>query len=69
MSHSTAAVKPRPALLLPVLPDDAKTPVRLIYIGRLVIALFSPAQEAAAEIWAMLRDLFGPIIDAAEVTA
>lgn len=70
MNHSTTPVKPRRVIILPGLADDATVPVRLRYIGDIVIALFSAAQETAVDVWGMLVDLFGNLVDVTpEVTA
>lgn len=49
--------------IAPALADDAEFPVQIHRLREGIVAAYSPAQTTRASVWAMLTQLFGPLLD------
>lgn len=66
---SAGSVTPIRAALAPALPPGATVPVRILRTAQGVIAAYDPTANSRADVWHLLRDVFGDLLDATPASA
>lgn len=66
---SPASVTPLRAALAPALPPGATVPVRIHRAPEGVIAVYDPTANSRADVWQLLRSVFGDLLDVTPAVA